>query len=89
MIKIAILITVYLTSIAMLITCIRMIKGPSLPDRILAMDTLSVNGVALILLLDLWMDSRLYFGGAALIALLGFISTAAFCKYLIRGDIIE
>jgi multicomponent K+:H+ antiporter subunit F len=48
-----------------------------------------INSIALIILLGLYQGSPSYYEGALLIALLGFVSTSAFCKYLLRGDIIE
>jgi len=67
----------------------RLIRGPSLPDRILALDTLYVNAIALLVLLGIHLLSALYFEAALLIALMGFVGTVALCKYLLRGDIIE
>lgn len=67
----------------------RLILGPSLPDRILALDTLYVNTIALLVLLGIGLTSALYFEAALLIALMGFVGTVALCKYLLRGDIIE
>ncbi|GGB14016.1 MULTISPECIES: K+/H+ antiporter subunit F [Agarivorans] len=67
----------------------RLIVGPSAPDRIIAVDTMYINSIALIILLGLYQGSESYYESALLIALLGFVSTAAFCKYLLRGDIIE
>ncbi len=60
-----------------------------LPDRVLALDTLYINSSALIILFGLWKATELYFEAALLIALLGFVSTVAVCKYMLRGDIIE
>jgi multicomponent K+:H+ antiporter subunit F len=48
-----------------------------------------INAIALILLYGIYIKSALYFEAAVLIAMLGFVSTAALCKYLLRGDIIE
>ena len=48
-----------------------------------------MNSIALIVLLGLWLNSKTYFESALLIAMLGFISTVAVCKYILRGDIIE
>tara|TARA_R110000796_G_scaffold90713_2_gene194652 strand:+ start:2007 stop:2240 length:234 start_codon:yes stop_codon:yes gene_type:complete len=76
-------------SVALLLTFVRLIKGPDLPDRILAMDTLYINGIALIMLFGLYLDSNLFFEAALLIAVMGFISTVAIAKHLMRGNIIE
>ncbi len=67
----------------------RLLWGPSMPDRILALDTLYINAIALLLLLGIHLGSALFFEAALLIALMGFIGTVALCKYLLRGDIIE
>ena len=58
-------------------------------DRILALDTLYVNTIALVILFGLKQGSMLYFEAALLIAIMGFIGTIALSKYLLRGDIIE
>ncbi|MCP5142624.1 MAG: K+/H+ antiporter subunit F [Chromatiales bacterium] len=67
----------------------RLIFGPSAPDRILALDTLYINTIALLVLLGVHLSSPLYFEAALLIALMGFVGTVALAKYLLRGDIIE
>ena len=78
-----------LVGTAFALTLWRLIRGPSAPDRILALDTLGVNAIALLVLLGIRLGSALYFEAALLIALLSFVGTVAFCKYLLRGDIIE
>ena len=67
----------------------RLLIGPSVPDRILALDTLYVNAIALLVLFGIQLSSPVYFEAALLIALMGFIGTVALCKYLLRGVIIE
>ncbi|GAA5218468.1 K+/H+ antiporter subunit F [Corallincola platygyrae] len=89
MLSISIIIASIAVMVALALNCWRLIIGPNTPDRIIAVDTMYINSIALILLLGMYRGSPLYFEGALLIALLGFISTAAFCKYLLRGDIIE
>lgn len=84
-----ILVAAMMVGVAMLFCLWRLIKGPDITDRILALDTLYINSIALIILLGLFHGSALYFEGALLIAMLGFVSTAALAKYLLRGDIIE
>jgi len=76
-------------SVALLLNLWRLLRGPSLPDRILALDTMYINSIALIILYGLLMGSPLSFEAALLIAMLGFVSTVAVCKFLLRGDIIE
>lgn len=67
----------------------RLLRGPDVPNRILALDTLYVNTIAILVLLGIHLGSALFFEAALLIALMGFIGTVALCKYLLRGDIIE
>jgi multicomponent K+:H+ antiporter subunit F len=67
----------------------RLCAGPSLPDRILALDTMAINAIALLVLLGIHQDLTEFFEAALLIAMMGFVGTVALCKYLLRGDIIE
>lgn len=76
-------------AIAMLLATWRLLRGPSLPDRILALDTLYVNSMALLVLIGIRFDTGLYFEAALVIAMLGFVGTVALSKYLLRGDIVE
>ncbi len=78
-----------LLAFSVLLSFIRLLKGPDLPDRILALDTLYINAIALVVLLGLHMDSALYFEAALLIAVMGFVGTLGLSKYLLRGDIME
>jgi multicomponent K+:H+ antiporter subunit F len=85
----ALAIAFVLVGAALLMSLWRLVVGPDQPDRILALDTLYVNTVALLVLLGVQLASNLYFEAALLIALIGFVGTAALAKYLTRGDIIE
>jgi multicomponent K+:H+ antiporter subunit F len=67
----------------------RLLRGPELTDRVLALDTMYMTVVALVVLLGLRQGSELFFEAALLIALLGFVSTVALARYLSRGDVIE
>jgi multicomponent K+:H+ antiporter subunit F len=67
----------------------RLVLGPSLPDRILALDTMYINAIALLIVFGIYQGADVYFEAALLIAVMGFISTVALSKYLLRGDIIE
>ncbi|MAX34008.1 multisubunit potassium/proton antiporter, PhaF subunit [Onishia taeanensis] len=89
MLDTALWISLALILMALMLNVYRMTVGPSMPDRLLALDTMYVNSIALIVLMGLWLNSKTYFEAALLIAMLGFISTVAVCKYLLRGDIIE
>lgn len=78
-----------ITSLALCLNVFRLLRGPSLPDRVLALDTLYMNALALIVLASIRWQTSLYFEAALLIAAFGFFSTVAVAKYLCRGDIIE
>jgi multicomponent K+:H+ antiporter subunit F len=83
------LIAFILMGLALMLTLWRLWRGPTLPDRILALDTLYINTVALLVLLGIYWNSVIHFEAALIIALMGFIGTVALCKYVLRGDIIE
>lgn len=67
----------------------RLLGGPSAIDRVLAVDTLYMNIVALIVLLGIRWNTALLFEGALMVAMLGFVSTVALARYLTRGDVVE
>ena len=75
--------------LAMVFCAWRLLLGPEVTDRVLAMDTLYMNTVALIVLLGLRWDTPLLFEAALLVAMLGFASTVALARYLSRGDVVE
>jgi multicomponent K+:H+ antiporter subunit F len=75
--------------VALLLNLWRAIQGPSILDRTLALDTMYINTIALLMVLGVHLGDALYFEAALLIAMMGFVGTAAICKYLLRGDIIE
>lgn len=89
MLNTVLMIVSVMVGIALVLNTIRLLIGPSTADRILALDTMYINSIALIVLLGLYFASDMYFESALLIAMLGFVSTAALAKYLLRGDIIE
>ena len=75
--------------ISMALNAWRLAIGPSIPDRILALDTFYINALALLILLGMSRGSEMYFEAALVVALLGFASTVVLSKYLLRGDIVE
>ncbi len=75
--------------LALLLSALRMLRGPEATDRVLSLDTMYINVVALVILLGIRFDTGLFFEAALLIALLGFASTVALSRYLSRGDVIE
>ena len=86
---IAIAISSGVFAVALLMNLWRLAKGPDAVDRVLALDTLFVNSIALIIIAGIALSTTLLFEVALLIAMLGFVGTVAFCKYLLRGDVIE
>ena len=76
-------------ALAMLCAAIRLLRGPVAEDRVLALDTLYVNGMLTMLTLGIQFGSRIYFDIALLIALFGFVGSAAMAKFLLRGEVIE
>ena len=78
-----------LLGVALLLNAWRLFRGPDATDRILALDTLYINAAAVIVLYGIHIGRPDFFEAALLIALLGFVSTMALAKFLLRGDIIE
>jgi len=75
--------------LAILLCGVRLLRGPSPVDRVLGLDTLYINVVALIVLLGIQRRTPLLFEAAMIVAMLGFVSTVALARYLSRGDVIE
>ncbi len=78
-----------LLALAMACATFRLLRGPRAQDRVLALDTIYVNAMLLILTYGMRDGSTIYFEAALVIALLGFVSTAALAKFLMRGEVIE
>ena len=75
--------------LAMLLALWRLVRGPTAPDRILALDTLYVATIAEVVLLGMLDETEMYFEIALIIAMLGFFGTVVLSKYVIRRDIVE
>ncbi|HLT45042.1 MAG TPA: K+/H+ antiporter subunit F [Luteimonas sp.] len=75
--------------LAMLLALWRLVRGPTAPDRILALDTLYVATIAEVVLLGMLDETEIYFEIALIIAMLGFFGTVVLSKYVIRRDIVE
>lgn len=75
--------------LAMVCCTIRMLRGPASHDRILALDTLWMCGMLLVLVLGIRFGSEIYFEAALVIVLIGFVSSVALAKFLMRGEVIE
>ena len=76
-------------ALAQLTAIIRLVIGPGSSDRILALDTMFVNAIGVIVLLGIWQGTRIYFEVSLIIAMFGFVSTVAYARFKLRGDIIE
>jgi multicomponent K+:H+ antiporter subunit F len=85
----ALSIAIVAVTLAVALCAWRLFSGPETTDRILALDTLSMNAVALIVLLGIRWQTALLFEAALLVAMLGFASTVALARYLSRGDVVE
>ena len=85
----ALLIAQALLGMAMVFAVIRLLRGPRAQDRVLSLDTLYVNAMLLVLTFGMKSGSALYFEAALVIGMLGFVSSAALAKFLLRGEVIE
>jgi multicomponent K+:H+ antiporter subunit F len=85
----AVIFSLYAVGLAMLMSLWRLLRGPTVPDRILALDTLYINTIALLILFGMHLESSIYFEAALIIAMLGFVGTVMLSKYVIRRDIVE
>ena len=85
----ALAISLVAITISMFLCLIRMIIGPSVVDRLLALDTLFLNATCLIVVLGIYWASTNVFEGALLVAMLGFVSTVALARYFPTGHVID
>ena len=85
----AVTITLVAYCLAMLLALWRMLRGPAAQDRVLALDLIYIIGMLIALVIGLRYTSSMYFEAALLIALFGFVSSAAMAKFLLRGEVIE
>ena len=85
----AIVVTLACYSLAMALAVVRLLRGPGAQDRVLALDTMYVNAMLLVLAFGVRDGTGLYFAAALVIGMLGFVSTAALAKFLLRGEVIE
>jgi multicomponent K+:H+ antiporter subunit F len=89
MLSMAIDIAFALLGVSFALTLLRVMRGPDVVDRILALDTLYVNSATMLVLYGLQLGTGRYYEAALLIAMLGFITTVVLSKFLTRGDVIE
>ena len=75
--------------VGQILSMVRLVLGPTSGDRILALDTMVINAIGLVVVLGISQGVQIYFEVSLLIAMLGFISTVALARLILRGDIIE
>ncbi len=76
-------------SLSIALCMIRVYKGPTTPDRVIALDTVAVNVLAFITVLSMHLNTEMFFDAVLVIAVIAFVGTIAIAKYLMKGDIIE
>lgn len=81
--------TQILLGLAMLCAAFRMLRGPRAQDRALGLDALYLTGMLLLITYGVQTGRTIYFEASLAIALLGFASTVAIGKFLMRGEVIE
>lgn len=86
MLSIAMPMALAMVGISVALTLWRLVAGPDPTDRVLALDTLGINAIALVLLLGIAFGTSVYFEAALIIAMMGFVGTVALCKYLLDQD---
>jgi multicomponent K+:H+ antiporter subunit F len=89
MLSLALPLAVGLFALAMVLNLWRLLKGPSFEDRILALDTLTINAIGLVLLAGLWLSTRAYFEAALILAMMGFLATVALARYRLAGSVMD
>ncbi len=89
MIEAALIFAAICFGVALLLDLWRIAVGPHAADRILALDTMVINVIGLLVIYGIGRGTAIYFEAAMLVAMVGFVSTVAYCRFLLRGDIIE
>jgi multicomponent K+:H+ antiporter subunit F len=89
MIDHALTLSIAMFCIALLLSAWRLLVGPDVLDRVLALDTLYVNVLAIVVLLGMKLGTQVYFEAALVIAMLGFVGTVVTARFVARGDLVE
>ena len=76
-------------TLSVLLSAYRVLRGPTIPDRVVALDNISVNLVAAIIVFSIHTQSPLYMDVALVLAILSFLATVAAAKYLLGGTVID
>jgi multicomponent Na+:H+ antiporter subunit F len=89
MLELVMKISLFCLSLAMLGLLYRLIKGPTIPDRVVALDAIGINLIAIIAILSMILKTNAFLDIILLLGILAFIGTVAFAKFLEKGEIIE
>ncbi len=89
LLDIALIIALISLAIGQILSMVRLVLGPTSGDRILALDTMVINSLGLVVVIGIQQGVQIYFEVSLLIAMLGFVSTVALARFILRGDIIE
>ncbi|MEJ6397395.1 K+/H+ antiporter subunit F [Yoonia sp. 208BN28-4] len=89
LLDLAVIVAFCVVAFAQVMSMLRLVIGPTTGDRILALDTMVVNAIGLIVLLGISQGTQIFFEASMIIAMLGFVSTVAYARFVLRGDIIE
>jgi multicomponent K+:H+ antiporter subunit F len=89
MITYALIFAIGCFGVGLIMNIFRVAFAPGVPDRILALDTMVINAIALLILYGVWQGTAMYFEASLLFAVTGFLSTVAYAKFILRGDVIE
>lgn len=89
MIGMAVILGFVCLALALALNLWRLLRGPAAGDRIVALDTMVINAIAIIVLVGIAESNDTYFEAALLLAMVGFVGTVGYCKFLLRGDIVE
>ncbi|CUH54374.1 K+/H+ antiporter subunit F [Shimia sp. R11_0] len=89
MISVALFFAFACFGLGLLLCVYRIAMGPTAADRILALDTMVINVIALLILYGILKGTAIYYEASMLVAMVGFVSTVAYCRFVLRGDIIE
>ena len=76
-------------TLSILLSAYRVLRGPTIPDRVVALDNIAINLVAAIIVISIRAQSALYIDVALVLAILSFLGTVAAAKYLLRGTVID
>ncbi|KRS13050.1 cation:proton antiporter [Roseovarius atlanticus] len=87
--ELAIVISFVVLALGQILSMVRLVMGPTPGDRILALDTMVINALGLVVMVGIYQGVQVYFEVTLLIAMLGFVSTVALARFILRGDIIE